>query len=159
MAFNIIKARECAKLWLGTPHHDRMAKVGAGIDCIHFVREILIAGGMTDPFKCPYYLPRWGIGRGNNVLERLLLKCYDAAVVPFGKPLKNGDIFIFAVGKQSNHCGIVLDGECWHSQARHVVHPMKITPDILERLQSVVRIKKPGLRFRPELLTSEDFKQ
>jgi len=136
-----------------------MAKVGAGIDCIHFVREVLISAGMSERFDCPYYLPRWGLGRGNNVMERLLLKCFDAEVVPFGEPLKDLDIFIFAVGKQSNHCGIVLSGECWHSQARHCVHPIKITPELMERLQAIVRIKQPGLRFRPENLTQEEFRQ
>lgn len=159
MAFNIQKAREAALLWQGTPHLDRMAKVGVGIDCIHFVREILIAGEMCGTFTCPYYLPRWGLGRGNNVLERLLLKCFHAEIVPFGEPILDGDVFIFAVGRQSNHCGIALDGKCWHSQARFVVSSIPIDKSLTDRLQSIVRLKEAGIRFRPEELTMEDFKQ
>lgn len=136
-----------------------MAKVGVGIDCIHFVREVLISAGLSERFECPYYLPRWGLGRGNNVMERLILKCFNAEIVPFGEPLRNLDILVFAVGRQSNHCGIVLDGQCWHSQALRCVHPIPINSELMERLQSIVRINKPGLRFRPENLTQEEFRQ
>lgn len=137
-----------------------MAKVGVGIDCIHFVREIMISGGLSQPFELPYYVPRWGIGRGNNVMERLLLKCFSAEPVPFHmeRPA-DGDILIFQVGRQSNHCGIVIDGQCWHSQASYVVHPDPINPELLTRLQAVVRVKECGPRFRPEDLTEEDFRQ
>lgn len=136
-----------------------MAKKGVGIDCLHFVREVMVSAGVTETFDFPYYSPRWGIGRGNNVLERLFMRCYDAKFVGFDEPLQDGDVLIFAVGRQSNHCGIVLDGQCWHSQAARVVYPIQITADIMDSLQSIVRLKAPGLRFRPEELTREDFQQ
>ena len=149
-----------ARHWLGTPHRDRMAMVGVGIDCIHFVRQVMMAGGISESFELPYYLPRWGIGRGNNIMERLLLQCFDGVLVPYHmEPLADGDILIFQVGRQSNHCGIVLDGQCWHSQAAYVVHPDPINPEFLTRLQAVVRLTARGPRRRPEELQAEDFKQ
>lgn len=158
--FDAAAALECAERWHGTPHRDRMAKVGVGIDCIHFVREVMIAGGISEPFDCPYYLPRWGVGRDNNVMERLLLRCFEAELVPYHmEPVQDGDVLIFQVGRQSNHCGIVIGGQCWHSQAKYVVHPIPMTPELLCRLQAVVRLTACGPRFRPEELTQEDFKQ
>lgn len=135
-----------------------MASIGKGIDCIHFVREILIAGGASERFDVPYYVTHWGLGRANNIMERLLTTAYHARRLEPDEPVQDGDVYIFSVGRQSNHCGISLGGQCWHVAYKNVVQP---TPpeQIMDRLQSIVRITSQGLRLRPETLNHGDFQQ
>lgn len=145
--------------WQGTPHRDRMAKVGVGIDCIGLVRECFVAAGLVEPFELPYYNPRMGLGRANNVMERVFLACTDAvAIDPEKGDPADGDVLIWRVGRQSNHCGIYLDGKAWHVMARAKVRPDPWEP-LRHDMQSFIRLRARGFVRRPETLTPEDFKQ
>lgn len=122
------------------------------------MREILIAGGASERFTLPYYVTHWGLGRGNNIMERLLLRTFHSRRLEPDEAVQDGDVYVFAVGKQTNHCGISIGGQCWHVAFKNVVQP---TPpaQIMDRLQSIIRITNPGLRLRPETITREDMKQ
>lgn len=144
--------RACLKVWEGTPHKDRMAKVGVGIDCIGLVAEVFVAAGQIERFTFPFYKTSWGYGRRNNLMERMLCMCCHAEVA---ETPESGDVVIFAVGRQTNHCGVVMDGKVWHAFAGNVVRADALS-DHIKRIQSFVRLTAPGFRKRPEELTTSD---
>lgn len=132
-----------------------MAKPGVGIDCLRFVCEVLQDAEIIPPFTAPFYDPRWGIGRQNNVMERIAHACCATHSVELDEELLFGDILIFNVGNQSNHCAILLDGEVWHVKAKAVVAPEPLD-EILPQLQCAIRFLEEGFLRRPETLTRED---
>ena len=144
-----------ARRWIGTPHANRMAVVGIGIDCIHYVREIMVAGGVCDRFTVPHYSDRLGQGLESNFMERLLMACFFVELVPKDEEPQDGDIIIFKVGRQSNHCGMFFAGEVWHAVARSWVKndPLEHWRD---KVQSFLRITALGCRRRPETITPEE---
>jgi cell wall-associated NlpC family hydrolase len=146
-----------AQRWHGTQHRDRMAKVGVGIDCLYFVREILVAAGLLPSWRFPFYKPAWGVGRDFNVMERVFLKCCHARVLDDGEPWLDGDILVFSVGRQSNHVGMILGGQVWHSVAARGVENVDLDHSITDAMQSVLRLVEPGFISRPEELTPADF--
>lgn len=141
----------------GTPHVDRIAIKGVGIDCVHFVSGVIIASGISESFRLPFYKPQWGIGRRNNVLERVTLDCLHCHVIDEREYLQFGDIAIFKVGRQSNHVGVILDGDLWHVRLGRMVEPEPVTIPLLQTLQAAIRIDATGLKKRPESLTIQDF--
>lgn len=145
-----------ARRWSGTPHKNRMAKPGVGIDCLHLLREMAVAAKWLPPFAFPYYDPAWGFGRQVNVIERILVLCCHSRLLKQGEPLQDGDVMIWAVGRQSNHCGIFIAGEVWHAQASRLVQGEAL--EDVGPFQSVVRITEAGFKRRPETLTDKDFK-
>ena len=149
---------EEAKRWEGTPHRNRMAKPGVGVDCLHLLRALAVAAEWLPPFQFPYYDPTWGIGRKSNVISRVILRCCHARALAATEPLATGDVAIWAVGRQSNHCGIVIAGDVWHAQAGRLVCGEPITEEMRARFETVLRIEAPGFHRRPETLTIDDFK-
>lgn len=148
--------------WKGTPHRDRMAKPGVGIDCIGLTFQVLQAAEITPPFQMPYYSPRWGMGRAHNIMEGLLRKCLFCEPIKAPIDWKPGDLLIFRVGRQSNHIGIFWqEGErlgVWHSRARAAVEFTDYDLTLAKTVQTGMRINAPGFRTRPEDLTPADFK-
>lgn len=154
-------ARATAEKWAGTPHRDRMAKVGVGIDCLYLMREIAVDAGILPAWDFPYYHPGWGVGRQFNIIERIFTKCCHVEratteEINEGR-LQFGDILVFRVGRQSNHVGMAMDGRCFHSQARHLVTFTPLAEPVIDRLQSVLRFTDAGFKMRPENLTHQDF--
>lgn len=145
---------EC-KAWEGTPHFDRIAVPGRGIDCLHLVGRVLIAAGVLPEFRMPFYRPWWGAGRENNVMERIFMHCCHAGALAPDQPAMDGDVAVFQVGKQSNHVGIVFGGKLWHALAKSVVQADDLAP-FIPSLQSLVRLTDVGFRNRPEELTQDD---
>ena len=148
--------------WKGTPHRDRMAKPGVGIDCIGYVCEITRAAGLIPAFTMPFYSPRWGIGRAFNVMERVLLKCFNVERITSPAEWRPGDLLIFKVGHQSNHIALLWqEGErfgLWHSRVRAGVEFCDMSAEIRKEAQAALRFTAPGLLLDPATLTPDDFK-
>ncbi len=144
-----------ARSWLGTRHANRMAVKGSGIDCIHFVRECMVAGGACDSFRLPYYDQRLGIGNARNTMEALFLHCFHAVSLPADTEPLDGDVVVFKVGRESNHCGMIFAGQVFHAVARSYV---RADPwgDWRENAQALLRITAPGFRKNPEHLTKAE---
>lgn len=157
-ALELEAMRGTLAFWQGTPHRDRMAKVGVGIDCIHLVRECYVAAGLIPEFRFPYYHPRMGLGRDNNVMERVFTACTEADAIDPELAPADGDVLIWRVGNQSNHCGIYFDGMAWHVMAKARVRPDPFEP-LRYSMQSFIRLRARGFVRRPETLTPEDFAQ
>ncbi len=141
---------ECAR-WAGTPHRNRIAVVGQGVDCLRFVFEVLIAAGVLPRFTLPRYDERLGILREKNVMEALILTHCHATVET--EPAF-GDVVIFKCGAQSNHAGIIIDGECWHVPGRSRVGTEEWA-NVRKVTQSLLRLTATGFRESPEGLTWE----
>jgi cell wall-associated NlpC family hydrolase len=144
-----------AERWLGTPHRNRMAKPGVGVDCLHLLGQIATAAGVLPPFRFPYYDPNWGIGRRNNVLERIFMLTTNCDRIDPNEAMQEGDVIIFAVGRQSNHCAIYLGSAIWHAQCGQVVKP-EPPEELSLPIQSIIRLTAIGFKRRPETLTKGD---
>jgi len=154
-----IEAAEAEALrWEGTPHRDRMAKVGAGIDCLYLLREIAVAAGVLPAFQFPYYNPAWGLGRRKNVIGKILDLTTFCKTLPPDAEQQDGDVLIFAVGRQSNHCAIRIKGRIWHAIAKRAVIAETPEEAMEAPLQAIIRITAPGFKRRPETLTQDEFK-
>lgn len=156
-AFDATAALAEAETWRGTPHKNRMAKKGSGIDCVHLLRELLIAGGACDTFTLPFYDQAQGLGAGNNIMERLCLECLHGQTIDREEMPPDGAIVIFQAGKQSNHCAMILGGRVWHAVAMQRVRADEWSA-WGPRAQAVIVLTGPGFQRHPETLTAEDLR-
>lgn len=148
-------ARAACNEWRGTPHRDRLRLKKKGVDCVNFVAAVLIDAGLVRDFALPYYSANWGIGRRENVMSRLIDELFHVEEVT-GEP-EFGDLLVFRVGRQSNHIGIVIDGECWHCMTRRFVEPSELDHRIFSDVQTILRLVAPGEKRAPETLVLNDF--
>lgn len=157
-----------AKRYQGTPHRNRIAVAGEGVDCIRFVLAVLQEAGITPGHRLPFYDERLGAFRRRNVMEAVFLRFLDAEALPPDTPGEFGDLVICKCGRQSNHVGILLENDhptredprerkfsltaFWHVPARGFVGPDD-WEQWRDRVQSLVRIRSVGLRGDPGKLT------
>ncbi len=143
-------ARSLAKEFAGTPHHSRTCTIGVGVDCVHFVAAIIKAAGITPPFRLPAYDDRLGRLRERNIIEDILIEhlhCERAPEPAFG------DIVVCRCGRETNHVGIVIDGDFWHVPGRGRCGPEALV-NWDSRIQCFLRITKEGLKADPGELTA-----
>ncbi len=147
-------ARATATKFGGTPHRSRMNLPGVGVDCIHFVAAVLTETGLIPPPRLPAYDERIGALRARNIIEDILLEHLHAeSLGPEAEPAF-GDIVICTCGRQTNHVGIVIDGQMWHSPGRGYCGPEAVA-NWRRRIQSFIRITGPGLKADPGELTAK----
>ena len=140
----IAAAQTEAHRWHGTPHRDRMALPGIGIDCINYVYEILIAAQILERAPLGYYNTRVGLHDGNDRLKRAFKECATVLEQPASDP-QFGDIVIFKTGAFSGHCGIVLTGgDIWHSLAGRTVTRSNFA-EWIPKIDCLLRIEQEGL--------------
>lgn len=158
------KAEALFAFWQGTPHRDRMAVRGLGIDCVEFAKAILTGTGIWPQFTSPYYSPRWGIGRAFNVMEAMLLEVAHVRPVGAHEDLQTGDLCIFRVGPQSNHIGIYWPRSgrpgIWHSQVQGGVQWTGYAPQsIRKHIQCFLRLTGEGFKVEPSTLNPQSFRR
>lgn len=142
-------ARASCARWRGTPHRNRIAIKGGGIDCIRFIAEVLIDAGVVDRRPLPSYPLSWGVASPESRMGLVMAQMMDVERIPVSDWTPAfGDICIFKVGSQSNHCGIVIDGEVWHVSRNHAVGPEGLE-HCRPRLQEALRIRRPGWTREP----------
>lgn len=161
MIWNEQQLLKSCEQWRGTPHRDRLRLKSRGVDCINFVAAVAIENGIVESFTIPFYQASWGIGRKNNIMERLMMECFNVQKVANAEraDLRNGDVLIFRVGQQSNHVGIVCQDQCWHCMVNRTVEPCTLDASLLIDIQSVLRFTEKGFKKRPEMLAFEDFQE
>ncbi len=150
-------ARAAASSWAGVPHQNRIAVPRVGIDCINFVCEVIIAAGIMERRRLPFYDERLGALRLRNVMEDILLAHLHAdALQPTESP-QFGDLVVCKCGRQTNHIGIIIDGAFWHVPGRGRVGP-EAWAVWQPRAQSLVRLTGVGFRNDPAALTWESIR-
>jgi hypothetical protein len=146
------RARAEAQRWAGTKHVNRLAVHGAGIDCVNLVSEILIAAGLIERRRMPFYDERLGSLRSRNVIEDILTGHLHAESIPAAAGGQFGDIVVCQCGRQTNHVGILIDGMMWHVPGRGRVGP-EAWETWRPRTQNLVRIVGIGYKADPAALT------
>jgi len=141
---------ECNR-WHGTPHRNRMAQVGVGVDCIQFVNEILIASNVIERQPLGAYDVNDGTHNPSQRLAAAIKFALDVESVPLDQ-CAFGDLAVFNTGRQSGHVGFCGDGCLWHSLADRCVTKSQLN---LWRgsIQFLFRIKSLGLKNSPQLAT------
>lgn len=153
----IFAAIASARKWGGTPHYNRIAVHGTGIDCVHFVSEVLSAAGVIPiGFPMPFYDERLGMLRNRNVIEDVLLHYLHAEAHPPEDP-QFGDVVVCQCGRQTNHIGIIIEGSMWHVPGRGRCGPSAWV-NWKHRTQSLIRITSDGFRVDPSGLTWEQIR-
>ena len=141
-------ALESLNRWHGTPHRNRIAIRGVGVDCIKLVDEVFHDAGVFPRCNFTGYDLDSGMWGQSSKLQDALLKCLHAVWVE--KDFEFGDIFILKTGKRSAHCGIYTDdGYVWHSLGHRSVTRSDFALWRHEIL-GMVRLVKPGFRLNPD---------
>lgn len=143
-------ALKSVEKWRGTPHRDRMAVVGVGVDCIHFVAAVLWESGIIPQFEFPGYNPAEGLHERSERLAGGLARCLYAAQTDKAAP-QFGDVAVFKTGRVSGHCGFVLGDTIAHALAHQSV---VITNYRVWRpaINFLFRVEATGLRMKPSEL-------
>lgn len=147
-------ARKEAARWIGTPHRDRLAKLGIGIDCINYVNEILIATEIVPRAPIGHYNTIIGLHEPSDRLKRAIKLCVECDDYPATTAPEFGDIVIFKTGKFSGHCGIIIDGAICHSLANRTV-TQSLFAEWQHEIDCFLRIKAIGLIGEPHIAGKE----
>jgi cell wall-associated NlpC family hydrolase len=135
-----------------TPHMQRRAIPGRGVDCVQFVVAVVQAAGILPPFTWPQYRQDIGFRINRNQLGDLMREAFHAeAFAAEDWEPRTGDVGIFRCGRTSNHCGIFVAGRFWHVTVTTPVHDCNVGV-VRGSLQEVVRFTATGLRGEPETL-------
>ncbi len=151
-------ARDVCNLYAGTPHRARVAIPGrraGGVDCIHFVDRVLVGAGIIPEHTLPGYDDRAGVFRQRNIIEDILVRHLAAEILPPDAPAEFGDIVICKVGRQSNHVGIVIDGDFWHVPGGGNCGNEALA-NWRARIQSLLRVTGTGLLADPSTLRASE---
>jgi cell wall-associated NlpC family hydrolase len=144
----IALAKASLNKWRGTPHVDRMAEVGKGVDCINFVKEILVDAEIIEPVQLIRYSTRDGMHSQSDRLKDEVAAALHCKEISPGA-IEFGDIIIFKNGQGvSAHCGIFADESVWHSLVKRGVscHPFKLWR---HKVDCVLRVEKRGFQNKP----------
>ena len=139
---------EACWLWHGTPHGNRMARVGVGVDCVQFVNEILVASGVVERMPFGGYSVDAGLHipstKIQGVIERaLFVQTVAAADAQFG------DIAVFKNGTRSAHVGLVGEKVVWHALANQFVTRSQFSLWKHE-IETLYRLTSIGWRINPQ---------
>jgi hypothetical protein len=112
-----------AQRWQGVAHIDRLAKFPVGIDCIHYVAEILFAANIIERRELPFYRTTSGIAKVSTELEDRMLAAFHVEVLHVANHEPEfGDVVICATGRMTSaHCGWLAGQHLWHSLAGRCV--------------------------------------
>jgi cell wall-associated NlpC family hydrolase len=141
-------ARLSLAKWHGTPHHNRIAVPGVGVDCIKFVYEVCYDSGVWPRVEFSGYDLQAGLGGPSTKLQETFLKAVFGEWVE--RDFQFGDVLIFTTGERSAHCGFHAgDGKLWHSLAGRRV---TVSDECLWRhdLAGAVRLTGVGFKVNPQ---------
>ena len=116
------KAIECLHKWHGTPHKNRIAVVGVGIDCIKLLAEILIDSNIVERISFGSYSVSDGQFEESTRLQSVIEHAFHVEQVAIADMIF-GDIPVFRTGNRSAHVGFMDGRDVWHALAnRSVTH-------------------------------------
>lgn len=148
-----------AESWKGTKHRNRMAKRGVGIDCIHFIFEVLYAADVVPRRRLPAYPISWGIAAQTSTLGELMAEILHVRRIPDERWTPAfGDILVFKVGQTSNHAAIMIGRRPWHSVGKSLVGPTNLK-HARTSIQEAIRITTSGWRSEPGQLNLQPCRQ
>lgn len=141
--------REAAR-WIGTPHRDRLARIGVGIDCINYVYAILIAAGVVEWKEIGGYNTSVGFKETTHRMKNAFKACVQCVEIQPTEPVQFGDVIVFKEGRFAAHGGFYADGKIWHALARRTV-TANVFGEWLPLVDCFLRITAIGLIGEPSL--------
>lgn len=114
------KALAACDKWHGTPHKDRIAIVGVGIDCIKFLAEILMDAEIVDRVPFGSYTVQDGAFEVSTRLESVIETAFFVDSIPVDE-MTFGDVAVFTTGRRSAHIGWHDGRDIWHALANRCV--------------------------------------
>ena len=102
--------------WEDTPYRHWCGVKNKGVDCIHFIVEVLKAVGATKGriIVIPKYDKDWHLHNGKKLLVEGIRKQLDCIEVDPRRPI-NGDLLLYRFGVQEAHSGIYIDGDVYQA--------------------------------------------
>ena len=107
-----VRILEECEVGRGTPHRNRIAKPGVGVDCIKFVLLVMMRAGTIKGLK----IPKYPVNVGRRGAEEILIKNIERHLhVERIDPTKarTGDFAIFEARLSCNHVGLVVGPDLW----------------------------------------------
>lgn len=142
------KALASCQKWLGTPHVNRVAVPGVGIDCVHLVHEIMKDCDLLPEADLGRYTLMDGMYNPSDYLKRVFLTACIAEELTIDRP-EFGDIVIFKTGKVSAHCGFYTPGFVWHSLSNRAVIKSAWS-NWKHEAECLIRLTYPGFKIPPK---------
>lgn len=102
--------------WHGTPHRDRIAVVGQGIDCVMLVNEVLVDAEILPRIQFPAYSTNDGMHNKSLRLAKAVEGLLHVEQVSTDGT-RFGDIAVCRNGQQSAHVMFLTETRVWHSLA------------------------------------------
>lgn len=99
--------------WVGVPFKHRQG-TKSGVDCIHLVARVLESFGFG-PFKFNDYTRDWHLHKTSGLLMNEVKKQIPTVVEVSINEIKNGDLVVYHVGKDSAHGAIYFDNYVYHA--------------------------------------------
>jgi cell wall-associated NlpC family hydrolase len=145
------QARAAFNRWHGTPHHDRIAIIGKGCDCVNLIRVIYHESDIVDGRSLGGYSTTLGTWKESDQLKGAFQSVLHTTEHTTEEP-KFGDMIVFKNGGGlSAHCGLYAEGLVWHSLARRCVtaSPWKHWK---HKAESLLRLTRTGYKADPKSL-------
>lgn len=143
------------KRWHGTPHHDRMAEPGVGVDCLFLLRAILIASNVLPQFEMPYYDTTEGMHGASTRLRQTLLECCHSRIADKHTP-QFGDVAVFKTGQSSGHGAFVFAEDGGKFEMVHALGGRCVTVSDYQawkmRVECLIRFDATGFKRQPETI-------
>ena len=114
------KAVACLFKWHGTPHKNRIAIVGVGIDCIKFLAEILMDSDIVERITFGSYTVEDGLFEASDRLQKVIEYAFHVEIIPV-EEMAFGDVAVFTTGRRSAHIGFHDGRDIWHALANRCV--------------------------------------
>jgi len=114
------KAVACLHKWHGTPHKNRIAIVGVGIDCIKFLAEIVMDSGIVERVTFGSYTVEDGMFEASTRLQSVIETAFHVEIVSVEEMIF-GDVAVFTTGRRSAHVGFHDGRDMWHALANRCV--------------------------------------
>jgi NlpC/P60 family putative phage cell wall peptidase len=103
-----------ARTWIGTPYHHQASRIGAGTDCLGFIRGIYRALHGREAQSIPGYARDWAEGAGE---ETMLAAARQHLVEIAPSDAAAGDILIFRYRQRyiAKHAAILVGSTIIHA--------------------------------------------
>lgn len=140
--------RQNCEYWEGTPHRNRVAVHGVGIDCLRFHFSNWVASTNIPAFKFPYYKTMDGMFNESNLMRDIMLQAFHVEQIDKYEP-QFGDAVVFRTGSESAHIGTFVDDRLWHSLAGQRVQ-WCFYNNWLKKIDCLIRLTQPGAKIDPK---------
>lgn len=113
-------AMACLFKWHGTPHKNRIAVVGIGIDCIKLLAELLMDAGIVERVTFGSYTVEDGLFEASDRLQKVIEHAFHVQII-HTEEMQFGDVAVFTTGRRSAHVGFHDGRDIWHALANRCV--------------------------------------